>query len=177
MKNKLSFFNSKYFYYIEEYHLVVLDTTKKFIRIESSYETGQRAFSTFEIRCFTKNNGDKIIVFSNYSGVPHLYQQDTILVFNYKYGKLEISKIEYLPKVIGINDFVKPNTPASVRKKYSEFSNSCYELGYEGDNITYCLYDGDIILNNLDVSYLLGNAIEFVWNGEKFKRKNVTKVK
>ena len=91
-------------------------------------------------------------------------------------SELKISKKEYLPKNLNISDFVKKDTPDSVIKKYSEYSSSSYELVYVEGNIEYKLFDTSIFTNSeIDNSFLLGNSIEFIWNGKHFERMRVKK--
>ncbi len=53
------------------YKLEELDLKNNFLRVEMSYETGQNAFVSFELRSFKARNGNSIIVFSSSSGAPH----------------------------------------------------------------------------------------------------------
>lgn len=158
----------------EVYNLVSLDKSKSFLRVEMSFESGQAAFVVFEIRSFDKKTGDKVVVFSNVGGAHNLYEQNNLKLFDYLNGKLQISKTPYLPVKIGLSDFIKSNTPKNIRKLYGEYSSTWYELGYEQDNITFVLNDNDLYDNNFDSSYVLGNSIEFIWNGINFERNKLS---
>jgi len=156
---------------IDFYALDTLNTLKNFLRVEMSDEIpGHREFASFEIRSFTKKNGEKLFVFSNVGGLPCVYQQNDLQFFEYKKGKLEISKTKYLPMTIDSNEFLKPNTPDSLKKEYANSFCASYELIDFGDNIIYriCLPCG--FMDDFEAKYLLGNAIEFKWNGESFER-------
>ncbi|MCX6271399.1 MAG: DUF3256 family protein [Bacteroidetes bacterium] len=160
---------------IEVYTLEQQDTIKNYLRIELSYESGQAAYVIFEIRSFNTSKGDKVIVFSNVGGAHNDYNQNELVFFDFKKGKLQVSRTDYLPRTIGLKDFIKFNTPDSLREKYDEYSCSSYELGYDGNNITYRLNDNYLFDNEFDSSYILGNSIEFRWNGNRFERQNVIK--
>jgi len=174
---------------IEEYHLEYLDTERNFLRVESDYKTGQAAYGIIELRSFTKKNGNKILVVSNGAGIHQEFHTNEIVVFDYQKGKLQISRTASLPSHLDVNNFIKTNTPDSLKTEYLSFSGS-YDLGIiDGiaqdvngktnsrplPNITYKLYDQEMDWYNIDGSYLLGNTIEFIWNGDRFVRQKVTK--
>jgi hypothetical protein len=157
------------------FSLVDLDTLKNFVRIEMSYESGQAAYTIYEIRSFKKSGGSQIVIFSNVSGANIMYGQNILQTFEITDNKLVESKIEYLPINIGIKDFVKIETPDSLILKYENSSSHSYKLGYYVKNITYELNDFYLHNSDLDSLYLLGNKIEFVWENDKFDRKPVEK--
>jgi len=59
--------------------------------------------------------------------------------------------------------------------KYKQNSCNAYNLRSEGDDITYSLNDNNLYDNEFNSSYIRGNSIKFVWNGNRFERKKVTK--
>ena len=152
------------------YKLEELDLKKNFLRIEMSYETGQRAFIAFELRSFKVANGNSIIVFSNTSGAPHEYLQNNLTVFSYNKAKgLSQIKSPGLITKVNVKYFFKNNTPDSVIKRHENYPSITYELGYEGENIT--LNFGESYgVEEIDRKWLLGDAIEFVWKDSHFIR-------
>jgi hypothetical protein len=150
------------------YKLEELDLKKNFLRIEMSYETGQRAFIGFELRSFKATNGTPIIVFSNTSGVPHVFLQNDLTVFSYNKAKglTQIKSPGLIPKV-DVKYFFNGNTPDPIIKKYKDYAGITYDLGNEGENII--LNFGESYgVEEQDQKWLLGDAIEFVWKDNHF---------
>lgn len=155
------------------YKLEQLDLERNWLRIEMGYESGQRAFKTIELRSFKTKTGNSIIVFSDYSGVSHQSWQNNISVFSYTRAK----KMRKIPPPglitkFSIKEFLKINSPDSIIKKYEGYFSVNYELGYRGSNITLNLY-GALYENDFD-SWLAGDVIEFIWNGDRFIKQKPT---
>lgn len=152
------------------YKLEELDLKMNFLRIEMSYETGQRASIVFELRSFRTTGGNSIVIFSNVSNVPHESTQNNLIVFSYNQSKgLRAIKSLGLIEKPGIKYFMKDNTPDSVIKKYNNISSTVYELGYKGD-ITL-INESNFEVNKMDESWFLGDVIKFVWSGDHFIRQ------
>jgi hypothetical protein len=152
------------------YKLERFDSVKNFLRIEMSFETGQRGFSIYELRSFKAKDGSPIVVFSNFSGAPHGADQNDLSVFLYtKANKLIRTSSHGLIPKISLKDFVKPNTPDSIIKEYNGYFIMNYELGNRGDNISIYMHC-DIYLEEFH-KWQLGDTIEFIWNGERFIRQ------
>ena len=159
------------------FNLVELDSVKNFMRIEKSYESGQAAYTIYEIRSFNKTGGSQVVVFSTVCGANIMFGQNILETFEITDNKLVKSKFEYLPTNIGIKDFVKKETPDSLILKYENSSSHSYNLGYFKENITYELNDFYLYNSERDSFYLLGNKIEFVWENDKFEKKSIEKRK
>ena len=156
------------------YQLAVIDLEKNWLRIEMSFESGQRAFRTFELRSFKTKTAKSIIVFSDFSGVPHISWQNNLTVFSYSTVNKKMVKVSS-PGLIskpGFKDFLKANTPDSIIKKFEGYFSINYELGYNSNNIILSLY-GNIYLEEFH-KWLAGDSIEFVWNGERFIKQKPT---
>lgn len=152
------------------YRLEYMDLNKSFLRIEMSFESGQRGFSTFELRSFKTKAGNSIVVFSNFSGVPVSFNQNKLSVFSYTKNKglSEISSLGLLTNV-SIKNFFNPNTPDSIKKKYENYCSIGYQLGYDGDislNLYCQLYFEELY------KWLAGDKIKFLWNGNRFIKQN-----
>lgn len=139
------------------------------LRIEMTFESGQRGFIIRELRRIKVTDNEFIIVYSVVNGAPIAFGQSELATYKLKRGQLTKTKKNLLPSNIGLADFVKPNTPDSVIAKYNEYSNHSYELVYSGDNICYVLYE-NFDSFEIDRSWLLGNKIEFIFRNGKFKR-------
>lgn len=157
------------------YSLERFDRDKDFLRIEMTFETGQAGFIIYELRKFKKRKGGNIIVFSSVSGAHNMFGNNEICVFEDHNDTIKLSNINYFPKNINLNDFLKPGTPELIKNKYSEYASNCYELGYFNNNIRHQLYDAQINCSDIDTSFIKGNVIEFEWTGDIFKRHKVKK--
>ena len=152
------------------YQLAALDTKRNFLRIEASFKTGQAGYWTIEVRSFKTKTGNSIVVLSAVGGAHRMFTQNEFIVYSYSKsrGMVKTNTHGLIPNV-SIKNFIKPNTPDSMVKKYDSYSSIGYELGYKGGNITLHLTE-DFDLGNLDRKWLLGDAIEFVWTGDHFAR-------
>jgi len=152
---------------VRVYKLQEVDLKKSWLRIEMNYESGQRAFETIELRSFKTKNGNSIVVFSDFSGVPHQSWQNNLSVLSYTKDK-ELTKSPSLGLItkVSIKDFLKPNTPDSIIKKYEGYFSVNYELGLTSNNITLNLY-GELYLEDF-YKWLLGDTIEFLWKDDLF---------
>lgn len=157
------------------YTLEENNTTKNFLRVEMAFESGQAGYEIFELRSFKMKSGGKVVIYSNIGGAHDDFTQNKLIFFECENGKLRVSKTNYLPKEIGLKDFIKPTTPNLLKKKYKEYSCDAYNLGYEQKNITYDLNDNNLYNNGFSSKYIIGNSIEFIWNGYRFDRQKITK--
>ena len=153
---------------IIKYTLTEVNDTTGTLRIEMSFESGQRGFIIREFRRIKVKNNEFIVVYSLVNGAPIAFGQSELVTYRLKRGQLTKMGESLLPSKIGLADFFKPNTPDSVIRKYSGYSNHSYDLIYSGDNICYVLYEN--FDPGLDKSWLLGNKIEFIFEKGKFKR-------
>jgi hypothetical protein len=157
----------------EETIQYTLDTPvqKNYISFGFSFTTGQNGFNTFEVKRFKKKNGDGLIIFSRFGGTISMYSQDTLKVFSYINGALvENKKQHLLPQSISINNFLKKETPDSIRKLFENSSNTYYSLDPEKpDRIEFNL-SFQFISEDLE-KWLLGDSFIFIWNGSFFRRK------
>lgn len=148
------------------------NTTKNFLRVDMTFESEQAGYVILELRSFKMLNGEEVIIYSTISGAHDDFAQNKLIFFECKNGKLHISKTNYLPKEISLRNFIKPTAPNSLKKKYEQNLCSAYQLGYEQENITYDLND-----NGFNSNYIIGNSIEFIWNGSGFGRQKTIKKK
>ncbi len=151
------------------YNLSV-DSAHNYLRIEMNYETGQRAFSIYELRAWKTASQDFVVVYSEHGGLPIAFQQGDLLVFEYGKDKtLRPAKKELLPSSMGLEDFLKPNTPDSVAGEYASYSNTSYDLMDAEGEVTYYLYES-FEAYGIDRKWLLGNVIAFRWVDDHFER-------
>lgn len=154
---------------IIKYTVGQINDTTGTLRIEMSFESGQRGFVIRELKRIKITDKEFLIVYSKVNGAPISFGQSELQTYLLKKGILTETRETLLPSKIGLIDFLKPNTPDSLVQKYSQYSNHCYELIYEGDNICYVLYE-NFDLGDSEKSWLLGNKIEFVFEKRRFKR-------
>ena len=152
-----------------------LDTPvlKNYISFGLSFPTGQAGFTNFELKRFKTISGSSLIIFSKYGGARSLYSQDTLKIFMLNNGKLMENKGQnLLPQSISFNDFLKKQTPDSIRKKIESYSNSCYYLNREKSKEIEFNLSTPFMSEELE-KWLLGDTFIFTWNGKSFKRKLV----
>ncbi len=155
------------------YRLEKLDSNKNFLRVEMSFESGQAGYVIIELRSFKTTKENWIIVLSKVDGTHNMFNQNTLVVFSYnKPSGLTKTNLLGLIQNVSIRNFIKPNTPTSMIKKYKSYSSVSYELGYLG-NITLRLAE-DFDLAHLDKKWLLGTSIEFIWNSNRFVKQKLT---
>jgi len=147
-----------------------LDTTtvEDYLRYEYAFTTGQRAFFVFELRKFTKKNGKSFLVYSKYGGLPASYMRYElrILQLGKKNQLTENYPQNLLPEEIPLTEFLKKETPDSLRSKIEQAVNRCYDLDGEKNKIAYGIYtqyDTEQI-----APWLTGTLFIFKWNGESF---------
>jgi hypothetical protein len=82
----------------EKYDIEEGESTKDFLRVESSFTTGQRAFLAIELRIFKKSNDDTILIYSRYGGAEHFFYQQELIIFNIRNGGLK-ENMEHLLQI------------------------------------------------------------------------------
>ena len=85
-----------------------------FLRVEQSSTTDQSGFLAIELKRFKKSNGDTILIYSRYGGVSAFFNQQALLIFNIKNGKLIDNKENLLPDTVDLMRFIKEGTPDSI---------------------------------------------------------------
>lgn len=157
-----------------KYTLTDVNDTTGTLTIEMTFVTGQRAFTTRELKRIRVRGNVFIVVYSEVSGAPIAFGQSELETYILKDGKLRKTTENLLPTNIGLADFVKPDTPDSIIEKYNGYSNHCYELIHnKGNNICYVLHE-NFVPSGIDYSWLLGNTIEFILDKGRFKRLPAT---
>ncbi len=149
-----------------------MDTTSSIncLFYEFYFTTGQRAFITFELRKFKKNNGKEILVFTRCGGLAASYEQQDVRVFDIQKNYLKVNSSNLLPKNIALSKFIKKETPDSIKTKLGQSINACYELiSTDSKNIEYRVFQQTDMAND----WIVCNAFEFVWNGSKFIMKGI----
>jgi hypothetical protein len=147
-----------------------VDSSRNYLRVEMNFETGQSAFSICELRAWRTTSQHFIVVYSEVSGAPGFFGQGDLLVFEYGKDKtLRPFKKELLPSSIGLDAFIKPNTPDSVGSEYASYSNNSYNLMHAEGEVVYCLYE-NFKAYGIDRKWLLGNLIAFRWVDDHFER-------
>jgi len=161
---------------IETVEYNVEETTKDFLRVEQSFTTGQRAFLAIELRIFKKSNGDTILIYSRYGGVPAFFNQQALLTFNIKNGKLIDNKENLLPDTVDLMNFIKKGTPDSIITQIRQAACTSYCL-----DTSYCLNTKSSKIVEYELlfgggedevdKWLTTNTVEFTWNGISFSKE------
>ncbi len=165
---------------MEVYKLVAADTIKNFLRIEMSFESGQAGYVIIELRSFSLKNGSKILIASSVGGAHNSYGTNEFQVFEYRDKKLIKALKPYLPFSLDLKDFLKPNTPPDVVKRFNNDTSHGYELGYgyffgeENENIKYEFNSENTRYSPADTAWILGNQVEFVWKNDTFIQKKMS---
>ena len=149
-----------------------MDTTegKNYLRCEYSFTTGQRAFSIIEIKKLRKTNGEFILVFSQYAGVPVEFDEREFKIYDIKNGKLTESRGNMIPKNIGLKELLKNGISDSLLAAIEKSSCPSFDLMSERENeIEFRIYFPDS--EDEYKSYMIGNAILLSWNGMSFTKK------
>jgi len=150
-----------------------LDTPilKNYLSFGFDFTTGQSGFGSFELKRFKTTKGSDIIIFSKYGGARSMYSQDTLKVFVVSNGKLiEQKKQHLLPQSINVGEFLKKQTPDSIRKNIENWSNTYYSLNREKPGQIEFNLSLPFMPEELE-QWFLGDTFIFTWNGRSFTRK------
>lgn len=157
---------------LETIQYTIENSSPNYLNYVFSFTTGQRAFSSFELRRFKTTNGLDMIVFSKYSGLPVAFYQDKLQIFYVKNKKLaEDKKQKLLPQSININEFLKKDVPDSIKKIIEKEMSSNYSLNsVQKNSIEFSIYSQafDIEVNK---DWMICYSFLFTWTGSKFVRK------
>jgi len=150
-----------------------LDTPvlKNYISFGFDFTTGQSGFGNFELKRFKTVKGSDIIIFSKFGGARWMYTQDTLKVFFVSNGKIIAYKEQtLLPQSIDVSEFLKKQTPDSIRRVIENSSNTYYSLNSEKPNQIEFNLSIPFMPEELE-KWLLGDSFIFTWNGKSFNRK------
>jgi len=150
-----------------------IDTSKAefYLRYEYSFTTGQRGFISFELRKFTKDNGQSFVVFSRYGGTPHAFAQHDLKIFTINNNNLiEESSQNLLPKNMPLNMFIKSETPDQSKKRIAVAVDCRYDMTPDKQNeIEFEIYPQTPL--EQDEKWVIGYSYTYTWTGKAFERK------
>lgn len=146
----------------------IIEKDEDFMRLQYYFTTGQRAFINIEIRVFTNRDGEPLIVYARYGGLPKAFDQHMLTTFNYSNGSLTRTIEKLLPETIAAREFLKPEFVENFDSELQEISTG-YDLDPEEKNsIEY----------KLEPQFIFGKdhwihtySIFFRWNGEIFEKR------
>ena len=144
----------------------VVESTNDFLRIEMSFETGQRGFNTFQLKKWTLNTGDYLFGISRVAGTPGEFVQADLSFFTFN-GDTLIKAQTNIPADLTVVDFAKPNTPDQLLQEYAQYISLTISFYEEKNDIFWRIHE-NMGGSNLDTSWLEGNAIQYIWNGKDF---------
>ena len=151
----------------------IIDTSKatNYLRYEYSFTTGQKGFISFELKKYTKVDGQSFLIFSRYGGLSRAYTQQDLKVFAIKNNKLvEETTQKLLPKNIPLSRFLKKETPDVVKKRIDSAVNFRYDLMTEKQNeIEFTMFPESPI--DKDKKWIIGYSYLFTWTGKVFQQK------
>ena len=153
----------------------VLDSiSKNYMQYEYIFTTGQRGFNSYEVKRFKKTNGEDFILFSNYGGMRASFFQNELKVFYLRNNKLiEDTQQKLLPQTLDIGEFLKRETPDSIRTEIEEGVSTSYSLGGKGLNqIEFSIFP-EMPLDNYE-PWIVGYTFIFTWTGKMFTKKMIS---
>lgn len=143
---------------------------KNYLRCEYGFTTGQRGFIIIEIKKFQRANGEFILVYSQYGGVPIEFEQREFKIYNIRKGKLIESKEIMIPKDVGLKNVLKPGYSDSLFTEIKNNSNSSFLLDSDKENELEFRISSPLDLDHYK-KYMIGNVMLFTWNGLAFVKK------
>ncbi|MDZ7757154.1 MAG: hypothetical protein U5K35_12185 [Rhodohalobacter sp.] len=150
--------------FIEVYRIV--ESTMDYLKVTMSFETGQRGFNTFELKRWALNSGNYLFGISRVAGTPVEFIQADLSFFtfdNYNLKKVSTN----IPKNLSLHDFAKQETPDQSLQEYRQYVSLAITFKKEGNDIYWRIHE-NMGGNDLDNSWLKGNAIQYIWNGKDF---------
>ncbi|MES2689297.1 MAG: hypothetical protein V4658_02775 [Bacteroidota bacterium] len=128
----------------------------------------ENRFYVFELKRYKKRIGKDLVVFTACGGSFVSYSQQEFKIYRLKHDTL-IEDIEQtiLPEAPDIADFLKKETPDSIKAMIVQSTNLCFDQ--EGE-LTFRIYTKK---NNDELSNTWRTTLEigFLWNGSSFRRK------
>ncbi|WP_421753746.1 hypothetical protein [Croceimicrobium sp.] len=131
-----------------------------YIQIIHFYPNGPSGFSTIQLRKFSTDEGQCLLVYSRHSGSRWLYFQDSLVVFdNTEEGLIPSSGYGLLSRM-DYSKHLKASCPDSIQ----DFSQN-YNLNPESENaIAYGIFAARIDFQE----WIAREEILFYWNGKTF---------
>ena len=156
---------------IETARYTIDSISNDYLHAEYDFTTGQRGFNSYELKRFKTTKGPDMILFSTFGGTRASFFQNELRVFYLQNKKLvEDSHQKLLPQSVPVNDFIKKQTPDSVKKIIEQAMSTAYVFDTEKKNsIVFTLYT-QYQVDKFE-KWILGYTFLFTWTGEKFTRK------
>lgn len=139
---------------------------KDFIRLIYSFPTGQSGILIIELRKFQKIDGSLAVVYAKFGGTQRVYDQHTLLTFDYQDISLRLNENLGLPETIEPYQFLKDNFPDSVKTE-SRNLNTSYNLVPEEANSVEYLVNPE---TNQSEELIKTDRFLFTWNGVRFEK-------
>ncbi|MES1215553.1 MAG: hypothetical protein ABUT20_08550 [Bacteroidota bacterium] len=145
--------------------------SQNYLGCQYNFTTGQRGFSNYELKRFKTIHGLDMIVFSTYGGSRASFFQNDLKIFYLRNKKLvEDKNQKLLPQSINIDDFLKNQTPDSIKKIIEQAMSNSYFLNTEKKNsIEFTLYP-EYPIDEYE-KWIVCYSFIFTWTGNKFIRK------
>jgi len=150
--------------YIQIYR--VAESTNDYLKINMSFETGQRGFNTFELKKWSRNTGDHLFGISRVAGTPVEFVQADLNFFTFNDDTL-IKAQTNIPADLSLVNFAKPNTSDQLLQEYAQYISLTISFKEEENDIFWRIHE-NMGGSDLDTSWLEGNAIRYIWNGKNF---------
>jgi len=133
------------------------------------YTTGQRGFLTTQIKLIPKDRSSYLVILSQYGGVPTDYYNRNLNLYNFNNGVLQEIPNTILPEQIAHKQFLKSDTPDSIKTDIQTHSNECYLLDTEKEDIIEYRVGSPII----GFEWFEYEVIRFTWNGSSFSQEKI----
>jgi len=136
-----------------------------YMYVSMSYETSQRGTGMIEIRKFTMENDNNLVVVSQTGGVPGNYHQAGLSAYLFRYNRLAPYRRNIFPAAAD-SLFMKEGIPDSIRQTIINNSNIVFDFGTKTPTLKL---NSPYLTSNATIrSWLKGDHADLAWTGDRF---------
>ncbi|MEO7306275.1 MAG: hypothetical protein ABIR78_05150 [Ferruginibacter sp.] len=156
---------------IETVKFTLDSLSANYLQCQSNFTTGQSGFNSYELRRFKTSQGSDMIIFSTYGGTRASFFQNDLRIFYLQNKNLiEDKKQNLLQRSVRIDDFLKKQTPDSIKILLEQAMSTSYFLTTERKNsIEFTLYPEYPVADY--EKWIICYSYTYTWTGKKFIRK------
>jgi hypothetical protein len=137
------------------------------LRVEMTFETGQRGFGSWELRSWTHDDGSKVLGVSHVAGTPAAFMQGGLHFFRILDGTL--TNAGGLGIEVEATDFLRAGAPTDVTDTISSEAAVVAELCKHDDVVLWRLGNLTLLPESV-LLWLERDTIPFYWTGSLFAR-------